>query len=103
MSKVRVNGGICGFFTTIHAHTNEDELINVKFETDCPNFKGLEKMDIEVDPLSCCFAKVGEGEIYDLFKNCPHITCPVPCATLKAIEVEGGLALPKNVTIEIEK
>jgi hypothetical protein len=36
-------------------------------------------------------------------KHLKHVSCPVPCAVLKAIEVEAGIALPKKVSIEIEK
>jgi len=34
---------------------------------------------------------------------CTHAACPVPVGIIKAVEVASGLALPKDVKIEIEK
>lgn len=104
MAKVTVNAGICGFVAVINATQNEDEMVDLSFKTTCPNFKKLEEELKEVDPLTCCFSKIGEGEIFEAFKPlCPHIVCPIPTAVLKAIEVAGGLALPKDVTMKIEE
>lgn len=36
-------------------------------------------------------------------KHCPHAACPVPVGILKAVEVEAGLALPADVSIEIRQ
>ncbi|UCF98485.1 MAG: hypothetical protein JSV89_02875 [Spirochaetaceae bacterium] len=35
--------------------------------------------------------------------DCPHVTCPLYCGFLKAIEVAAGMALPKDATISIDK
>ena len=50
------------------------------------------------------FKPFGESEVYALAKEyCKHAVCPVPGAILKAIEASCGLALTKNVHIEITK
>lgn len=104
MAKVTVHAGICGFVGVINAQMNEDEMVEVDFKTTCPNFKKLEQETLEFDPYTCLFGKLGEDEITQLFKPlCPHITCPIPNAFLKAVEVAGGMALPKDVTMKIEK
>ncbi len=105
MAKVVVNAGICNFVAVINATKNDEtEMVDVKFRTTCPNFKFLETEELEFDPLIVCFEKIGTGEIFDLFRpNCPHNVCPIPTGMLKAIEAAEGLALPKDVTITIEK
>lgn len=104
MAKVTVNAGICSFFTVITATQTEDEMVSITLKTTCPNYKHLEAETLEVDPFICGFDKVGTGEIFDFFRDsCPHSGCPVPTAVLKAIEVAGGLALAKDVTIKIEQ
>lgn len=104
MAKVTVNAGICGFTATITAVANEDDMVDVKMVTGCPNFKDIMASDLEFDPLTCCFGKIGEGEIFEMFRGvCPHPSCPFPTAMVKAVEVAGGLALPKDVTMTIEK
>ena len=36
-------------------------------------------------------------------QHLPHITCPVPVGTLKAIEAGAGMALVKDVSITFSK
>ena len=36
-------------------------------------------------------------------KHCTHAACPVPVSIIKAVEVEAGLALPTDVTIQLTK
>jgi hypothetical protein len=33
----------------------------------------------------------------------PHPACPVPAAIIKAVEVAGGLALPRDASIKVSK
>ncbi len=104
MAKVTVDAGVCNFAAIIKAVKNDDtEMVDVNIATGCPNFKHLNESVIEIDALSACFEKVGEGEIFELFRpSCPHSACPIPTAMVKAVEVAEGLALPKNVTMQIE-
>lgn len=47
---------------------------------------------------------LGDSTVYQLGKEfCKHGTCPVPGAILKGVEVACGLALPKDVHVEILK
>ena len=56
----------------------------------------------EVDPWDA-IKRFGDGEINKAALNCGlHVTCPVPMAILKAIEVEAGLALPRDIVIRFE-
>ncbi len=105
MAKVTVNAGICNFVAVFNAIRNEEtEMVEVDFKTTCPNFKHLEENVIELDPLVVCFEKIGTGQIFELFRDkCPHNACPIPTAMIKAVEVAEGLALPKDVTMKIEK
>lgn len=104
MVEVKINAGICGFVTIVEADTEDMQMATLKIMTECPNFKPLEKELTEVDAYTECFAKVGEGEIYEVCrKYCKHAACPVPCGITKAVEVACSLALPKNSTIAIVK
>ena len=48
-----------------------------------------------------------QGAGYAVYKaasrSTRHFMCPVPVAVLKAIEVEAGLALPKDVSFSFKK
>lgn len=103
MAKVIVKAGICKFGAVIEAEQNDDYMVEVDFKTSCPNFQSLVGKH-EFDPMVCCFEKIGGGEIFDMFKPlCPHNTCPIPTAMLKAVEAAADLALPCDVTMTIEK
>lgn len=105
MATVTVKSGICKFCTKITTTPKEDFKVDVQFQTACPNYKPLEETFVEADVMDCCFGdKVGQGAIYDMMRPlCPHVSCPVPSAVLKAIEVGGGMALPGDVEMKIEK
>ena len=104
MAKAHVKAGICGFETTITATTNDDDLIELKVESNCPMVMAGAKELEAMDPLTELFKKPCETEIYKVVSpHLKHTACPVCTAMLKAMEVEAGLALPKDVEIKIEK
>ncbi len=104
MAKVTVNAGICGYKSIITTEKNSQGTLDICFKTGCPNYKPLEESLTQVNPMTCLFAKIGEGEIYETFRAvCPHASCPVPSAVMKAIEVGYGFALVKDVEMKMEK
>jgi len=104
MAQVRIKPGICGLCTTVIATSEDEQNAQLKIVSECPNFKKMETELTQADAYVECFAKVGEGKIYETCrKYCKHSACPVPCGIIKAVEVACGLALPKDATIEISK
>ncbi len=102
MTKVKVNAGICGFKTTIILYSKKSQL-KIKIQSECPDIKKLGKEIQEVNAYNEIFSKISNSFIYyKADKYCKHITCPVPVAILKGIEVASGLALPKDVNIKIQ-
>jgi hypothetical protein len=76
----------------------------VEFETDCGYVEKLAAQLSEVDPYREISYR-GEGPV--TFKlaaeHLVHPACPVPAGIIKAIEVEAGLALPKDASIKPSK
>lgn len=105
MAEGHVFAGICGFSTDIQAHTGDDNLITFTINSGCPHIQKLQNMLKEVDP----YMEIGfygkkipyllslQAEI------CPHAACPVFSGIVKTMEVEAGLALPKDVTMTFKK
>jgi hypothetical protein len=103
MSKVKVSAGACGFTVVIKAEKNDKNKLKLKIASPCEMIKNLAK---ELDEVSGdnVFLRINDSEIYKIAsKHIKHPACPVPAAILKAIEVEMGFALPKDVTMTIEK
>lgn len=103
MATARIEAGICGFTTTVRTRSDGARL-KVEIESDCEHIEKLAAALTEVDPFREITFR-GEGPLtYEMARlHCAHAACPVPTGILKAIEVEAGLALPKDVTITVTK
>ncbi len=56
----------------------------------------------EVDFLDILGAAFGMNRVFQSAAGCKlHAACPVPTALIKAVEAELGMAVKKNVTIEL--
>lgn len=106
MAKAKIIAGNCGFSADVEAVKVEGERYKVKVtvESDC---KSIQKMAADLDVVDA-FNEIsqrrGTPEILEKgAKYCAHASCPIPVGIIKAVEVEAGMALPKDVTITIEK
>ena len=103
MATVKVDPGICGFKTVIHAECDDMQTCTLTIHSSCPNIGSITIEGIDAYQ-ECCFVKCDESQIMnELGKTLPHIACPIPTAALKAVEVAAGLALPADVSMTIEK
>ncbi len=103
MDRVKVSAGICGFTTTIEAKKRKDEKISLKMTSDCNEVTELANALHTVE-LREAFKKICDNSVYKAASQHQlHPACPIPSAILKAVEVEAGLALPKDVSIKIEE
>lgn len=104
MVKINVDAGICGLPTAITVNSSDMQSADIEVDSECPDIQALAAELKTVDPMQEVFTKIGESSVYELAKkHCKHATCPVPMALLKGIEAAAGLALPKDVKIEIAK
>jgi hypothetical protein len=99
MAKAEIESGICGFRTTVKT-TSEGRAVRVELETDCGYVERLAGVLTEVDPYREISYR-GEGPVTLKLaaEHLVHPACPVPSGIIKAIEVEAGLALPKDAGI----
>ncbi len=103
MAKAEIESGICGFCTTVTT-TGEGRKVRVEFETECGYVEQLAEALTEVDPYREISYR-GEGPVTLRLaaEHLVHPACPVPSGIIKAIEVEAGLALPKDASIKPSK
>ncbi len=104
MASAEIESGICGFCTTVTTTTEGGRKVRVEFETDCGYVEQLAEALTEVDPYREISYR-GEGPITLKLaaEHLVHPACPVPAGIIKAIEVEAGLALPKDASIKPAK
>ncbi len=104
MAKGTINGGICGFVTTVTATKAEGEKITLEISTECPNFRKVAEELVEIDPYDEIFKRLNLTRTCAIAsKHSPHPSCIVPSGILKTIEVEAQLALPQEAGIQVEK
>ncbi len=102
-TKARISAGICGFATTVTARGDMSSCA-ISLDSDCPAVQQLAAELSQVDPVREVSRRGVPPVIWELAaKHCPHAACPVPVGILKAVEVEAGLALPADVSIEIRQ
>jgi len=103
MAKAEIESGICGFCTTVTT-TSEGRTVRVEFETSCGYVEQPAEALTEVDPYKEISYR-GEGPVTMKLaaEHLVHPACPVPSGIIKAIEVEAGLALPKDASIRPSK
>jgi hypothetical protein len=105
MAKTKVEAGICGFVTEIEADSKDFQNVSFSISTNCNNLAKLPEI------IKTCDAyhelKNGsEGDIFRVTKSelkSMCTACVVPSAIFKTMQVAAGLALPKNVSIDIVK
>ena len=102
MTRLVINPGVCGFKTTIEVTKEEKRRVSIIITTDCEQVAGLGK-SLKTLEIWEALKHRSESEIqHQAEKNKLHASCPVPISIIKAIEVEAGLALPRDVSINFE-
>jgi hypothetical protein len=100
MTKLRVDPGICGLSTIVEVNKKTQETFCITIRSDCPAIQKLGEgiADLELVDI---FRPILSNPVYQKASLCvPHASCPVLSGILKAIEVEAGMALPKEVSIK---
>ncbi len=103
VTKVTVNSGVCGFSVIVSAEKTAEKTVRVSLETECEMVRSM-AVDIQPMDLRSFFTNHLQNTVYRAAAaHIRHIACPVPAAVLKAIEVELGLALPRDATITFHR
>lgn len=103
MTKVDVQPGICGFTVLVLVEKGKERKVRIALETEC---KMVQKMleDISELDMMAAFTGLLNNPVYkSAARNIRHVGCPVPSAILKALEVEFGICIPKDVHIKFLK
>ncbi len=99
MTRLIVNSGACGYVVTITTEKGAGGKIALSLETDCKMVKKMLE-DIAMLDRMAVFAGLLNNPVYrSAAKHLKHPACPVPSAILKALEVEAGLNVSKDVSI----
>jgi hypothetical protein len=102
MTRLKINPGACGLVSDVEVRRKGGKVFALMVRSDCEmvrklcdELKELETMDV--------FKGILENPVYRKGSSClRHVSCPVPSGILKALEVEAGLAVPRDVSMTFE-
>lgn len=103
MTKVTVTPGNCGFSVVITAEKDKGKKIRVSLESDCEMIMNMNKDISPLDMKSLFTHHIANPVYRSASQHLKHVACPVVSAILKAVEVEAGMAVPKDVSILFSK
>ena len=103
MTKVVVNSGACGYTVTITAQKGQAGRIAVTLETECKMVKNMFTDVASLDRFTPLVGLMSNPVYLSAAKHLKHAACAVPSGILKAVEVEAGLNVPKDVSIVFVK
>lgn len=103
MSRVTVHAGACGYDVAVEVEKVDRHTVRVALRSECKEVMAMQPEMAELNWRRGVFCRIAESRVYACAaQHLHHAACPVPSAILKAIEVEVGIALPKDVTIHFE-
>ncbi|MCD6518997.1 MAG: hypothetical protein J7M05_03630 [Anaerolineae bacterium] len=104
MTVVQVVPGVCGLETRIVARADEMFRVSLEITSACERVQELGQRLRQLSALEELRATIAETCTYKTAAECRlHVSCPVPSAILKAVEVAAGMALPADVHMRISK
>lgn len=104
MTKVALDAGACGFRIVVKADKIDNNSFTLRLISPCKMVKDLDSELADLVFSKDVFTRMMDSDVYRLCsKYILHTSCPLPSAMLKALEVEAGLALPRDVTMNLEK
>lgn len=103
MTKVIINPGICGFSVAVTVNRKKNRKAAISIDTECEMVLSMVD-DISLLDTRASFTGYLNNPVYrSAAMHLQHVACPVPMGILKALEVEMGLCIPKEVTIKFSK
>ena len=107
-ARVEIDAGICGFHTKASAMSEDSQNVVFEVESDCEKILKLADALKEKGPIDA-YQEIGTASpsvvletTRSVLKGC-CAACAVPVGLFKAMQVAAGLALPKEITIRLEK
>ncbi|MCL5950347.1 MAG: hypothetical protein M1132_01260 [Chloroflexi bacterium] len=103
MTQLVVRAGACGYDVRVAVEKLDRHTVRVALASECEQIAALQSDIAELNWRKGVFCHIAESRIYQAASlHLNHAACPVPSAILKAIEVEVGIALPRDIVFHFE-
>lgn len=105
---VKVDGGICGFKTQLHADSDDSQNVTFKIASGCEKARKFGEALMAKGPVDG-YSEIGAGADGVVLTTAREsltgccAACAVPIGAFKAMQVAAGVALPKDIHIGIKQ
>jgi hypothetical protein len=99
MATLKVHAGACGHSITITITKGKDKTFFVALDTECAMVKKMLEDIAVLDRFATLTGFQNNAVYHSAAKHLKHVACPVPSGILKALEIEAGLNVPKDVSM----
>ena len=107
-AKANIDAGVCGFMTTAWVTSEDSQNVTFDIDTNCDKIAQLAQAIGEKGPIDA-YQEISPGgpavimtKVKELLPGC-FAGCSVPFGLFKAMQVAAGLALPKDINIQLAK
>ena len=107
-AKVRIDAGICGFQTAARVVSEDNQNVTFEIESDCGKVRAFAAVLKRRGPVDAFQEISSESESVVLstaretLKGC-CAACAVPVGVFKTMQVAAGLALHKDIVVQVAK
>ena len=103
MTRLVVNAGSCGYTVSIGVEKDTARKYRLDMVTECKHVRKLGETLTLLDRMDA-LKPISSNPVYiAAAASLKHAACPIPSAILKALEVEAGLNVPKDVEFKFER
>jgi len=102
VTAVEVDCGICGHHALVEVSRESKTHIRVSVQSECEMLSNAVEQVDGTDWREALSPHNPNSVHAVMFQVIKHAGCPVPTAVAKAIEVEVGVALPRDVSIRFQ-
>jgi hypothetical protein len=104
MTRIIVDPGACGFTCKIEVEKTGKYQAAIRIWSGCKQIKKLAAEIQAVNFLDIVGGRFRQNTVSQLASQCSlHPSCVIPCGIIKAVEVELGMAVTKDVSITFEE
>jgi len=107
-ATAEIDAGICGFHTTVHALSEDDQNVTFDLETNCEKIGHLGTLLKAQGPLDA-YEEISPASGSRLLETARQALpgccagCVVPVGLFKSMQVAAGLALPKDIHLTMSQ
>jgi hypothetical protein len=103
-----IEAGVCGFHTTVRAHSEDDQNVTFELDTDCEKIAHLGVLLKAQGPIDA-YEEINPGSGSRLLGTAREALpgccagCAVPVGLFKSMQVAAGVALPKDIHLTMSQ